>query len=206
MLVGEVVPVALSYLTNNPQADERTAFDHVLVDEYQDLNRAEQEVLNLLSANGNLAVIGDDDQSIYSFKSANPEGIREFDADHPVTQDVEFTICRRCPHRVVEMAQTLIQRNPGRIRSVLQARRVNPPGEVHNVQWTSVEAEAEGIARFVVANIEEGIDAGKCLILANSRQIGYAIRDAVRAEGVACSSFLGKKRLEARTPKRRSPF
>ena len=181
--------MALSYLRNNPQADEHAAFDHVLVDEYQDLNRAEQEVLNLLSANGNLAVIGDDDQSIYSFKSANPEGIREFDVDHPGTQDVEFTICRRCPHRVVEMAQTLIQRNPGRIRRALRARRVNPPGEVHNVQWTSVDAEAEGIARFVIANIEEGIDAGKCLILANSRRIGYAIRDAIRAEGVACSSF-----------------
>jgi ATP-dependent DNA helicase UvrD/PcrA len=71
MLVGEVVPIALSYLHNNPQASERRAYQHVLVDEYQDLNRAEQEV------------IGDDDQSIYAFKWANPEGIREFDQDHP---------------------------------------------------------------------------------------------------------------------------
>jgi DNA helicase II / ATP-dependent DNA helicase PcrA len=73
MLVGEVVPIALSYLRNNPQASERRGYDHVLVDEYQDLNRAEQEVLNKLSAEANLAVIGDDDQSIYAFKWANPE-------------------------------------------------------------------------------------------------------------------------------------
>lgn len=189
MLVGEVVPVALSYLRNNPQAGERAAFDHVLVDEYQDLNRAEQVVLDLLSENGNLAVIGDDDQSIYSFKSANPEGIREFADAHPGTRDVEFSICRRCPHRVVDMAQTLIQRNPGRARGPLTARRVNPQGEIHNAQWRSTSDEAEGIADFVVANIEEGIDAGKCLVLANVRQVGYGIRDAIRTAGVECNSF-----------------
>ncbi len=189
MLVGEVVPVALSYLRNNPQADERTAYDHVLVDEYQDLNRAEQEVLDLLSGDGDLAVIGDDDQSIYSFKWANPEGIREYPAGHPGTTDVEFLICRRCPHRVVRMAQTLIERNPGRARGPLAPRRVNPEGEIHNVQWRSTADEAGGLARFIVANIEEGIDAGKCLVLANSRQIGYGIRDAIRMEGVDCSSF-----------------
>jgi DNA helicase-2/ATP-dependent DNA helicase PcrA len=65
MLVGEVVPIALSYLHNNPQAEEHMAYDHVLVDEYQNLNRAEQEVLNQLSAESNLAVIGDDDQSSF---------------------------------------------------------------------------------------------------------------------------------------------
>jgi superfamily I DNA/RNA helicase len=189
MLVGEVVPVALSYLVGNPQADERTAFDHVLVDEYQDLNRAEQEVLNVLAGNGSIAVIGDDDQSIYSFKWANPEGIREFAGEHPGTHDVEFLICRRCPHRVVDMAQHLIQRNPGRVRGALSARRVNPAGEIHNVQWTSTEAEASGIARFVIANIEEGIDAGKCLILTNDRRVGYGIRDAIRGSGVECNSF-----------------
>src|SRR3954452_16311078 len=42
MLVGEVVPIALNYLEHNPQADERTAYRHVLVDEYQDLNRADR--------------------------------------------------------------------------------------------------------------------------------------------------------------------
>jgi DNA helicase-2/ATP-dependent DNA helicase PcrA len=189
MLVGEVVPVALSYLRNNPQAEERASFDHVLVDEYQDLNRAEQDVLDLLSSNGALAVMGDDDQSIYSFKAANPEGIREFPGGHPGTRDVEFRLCRRCPHRVVEMAQTLIETNPGRVRGALQARRVNPQGEIHHVQWRSLSDEASGLADFVVANIEEGIDAGRCLVLANSRLIGYAIRDAIRGGGVDCSSF-----------------
>ena len=197
MLVGEVVPIALSYLRNNPQADERRAYEHVLVDEYQDLNRAEQEVLNLLSAESNLAVIGDDDQSIYAFKWANPEGIREFDQEHPGTEDVQFVVCRRCPQRVVDMAQTLIERNPGRVRLPLTAKENNPPGEVHNVQWRAVESEAEGIAGFVAHKIDSGIEAGKCLILVNSRKIGYTIRDAIRARGVACSSFFREEPVDS---------
>lgn len=198
MLVGEVVPLALSYLSNNPQARERQAYDHVLVDEYQDLNRAEQEVLNLLSADSNIAVIGDDDQSIYRFKWANPEGIREFDREHPGTEDVQFVICRRCPHRVVNMAQTLIERNPGRIRDPLRARDQNPQGEIHHVQWRSVTAEARGIAEFIAHKISGNeVEPGRCLVLANSRQVGYAIRDALRELRVECSSYFREEALRS---------
>ena len=96
MLIGEVVPLTLAYLRQNPDAEERQEYSHVLVDEYQDLNRAEQVLVDLLSEEADLAVIGDDDQSIYRFKNANPEGIRQF-TDHPGTTDVAFTECRRCP-------------------------------------------------------------------------------------------------------------
>lgn len=201
MLVGEVVPIALSYLHNNPQADELTMYEHVLVDEYQELNRAEQEVLNQLSAASNLAVIGDDDQSIYAFKWANPEGIREFDQDHPGTEDVQFSICRRCPQGVVDMAQTLIQRNPGRVRLPLRAKENNPPGEIHNVQWQSVHEEADGIGQFIADKVSGGFDPGRCLVLVNSRKIGYAIRDAIRGSGVACSSFFREEPVESDSAK-----
>src|SRR5439155_26252261 len=105
MLVGELVPIALSYLRHNPQSSELIAYDHVLVDEYQDLNRAEQGLIDLLGEHGSLAVVGDDDQSIYSFKSAHPEGIRTFDTTHPGTVDVKLELCRRCPTGVVELAR-----------------------------------------------------------------------------------------------------
>ena len=83
MLIGELVPVALRYLRDNPNCPERRQFDHVLVDEYQDLNRAEQSLIDLLSENGKLTVIGDEDQSIYeSFRYAHPEGISRFHETH----------------------------------------------------------------------------------------------------------------------------
>ena len=196
-LIGEVVPIALSYLRHNPHAEDRTRFRHVLVDEYQDLNKAEQTVIDLLCEEADLTVVGDDDQSIYRFKSANPEGIREFTAAHPGTRDVQFTECRRCPEVVVEMAQALIQRNPGRVRGALHARYGNPPGEVHNVHWESIEKEAEGVASFIEREIDHGVDPGQCLVLAPTRHVGYPIRDAMRRRGVEVRSFFREEAVDS---------
>lgn len=200
MLIGEVVPLSLAYLRQNPMAPERVRYQHVLVDEYQDLNRAEQVLIDLLTGDGNLAIIGDDDQSIYrTLKFANPDGIREFKDTHPGTRDVPFTECRRCPQPVVAMAQALIQRNPGRIRGPLTARVGNDPGEIHNVQWESIQDEAEGVATFVEHKVRrEGIEPGMVLILAPTRNIGYAIRDAVQARGIEIHSFFREEAVESR--------
>lgn len=197
MLIGEVVPLALAYLRQNPEAPERQRYQHTLVDEYQDLNRAEQVLIDLLAGEGHLAIIGDDDQSIFrTLKFANPEGIREFDRTHEGTVDIPFTECRRCPQPVVEMAQTLIARNPGRARGPLVAREGNPPGEVHNVQWRSIEEEAEGIATFIAHHIDQGIQPGMVLVLAPSRLAGHAIRDELRRRNVDVRSFFSEEAVE----------
>jgi DNA helicase II / ATP-dependent DNA helicase PcrA len=196
MLIGEVVPLALNYLALSPQAPERIAYDHVLVDEYQDLNRAEQVVIDLLSERSQLTVIGDDDQSIYRFKSANPDGIRTFTESHPGTQDIEFVECRRCPRLVVEMARNLIERNPGRARTAFESKPGKPEGEIHHVQWSSIGDEAQGIAQFVATAVERGIDPGQCLILAPVRDIGYPIRDAIRARNIEIRSFFREEPLD----------
>jgi superfamily I DNA/RNA helicase len=57
MLIGEIIPELYRYLRNNPAAPERSLYDHVLVDEYQDLNRAEQAVVDLLSTSAALCVV-----------------------------------------------------------------------------------------------------------------------------------------------------
>jgi DNA helicase-2/ATP-dependent DNA helicase PcrA len=72
MLIGEVIPYLVRYLKDNPAADEHSEFDHVLADEYQDLNKAEQTAIAYLSEAAHICLVGDDDQSIYSFKSAHP--------------------------------------------------------------------------------------------------------------------------------------
>jgi DNA helicase-2/ATP-dependent DNA helicase PcrA len=204
MLIGEVVPLALAYLRQNPAAPERARYRHVLVDEYQDLNRAEQVLVDLLAGEGSLAIIGDDDQSIYrTLKFANPEGIREFSNTHAGTEEVPFTECRRCPQPVVTMAQTLIQRNPGRIRGPLTAREGNHPGEVHNVQWQSIGEEAEGIATFIAHHVAQGINPGKILVLAPTRSIGYAIRDAVSQRNIEIRSFFREEAVEVKTAQER---
>ena len=111
MLIGEITPYVYRYLRDNPAAPERGLYAQLHVDEYQDLNRAEQAVIDLLGEGGDICIVGDDDQSIYRFKFAHPAGIWDFQLTHEGTDDHEILECRRCPTRVVEMANALIAHN-----------------------------------------------------------------------------------------------
>ena len=116
MLIGEVIPQLHEYLISNPIADEKSIFNHIVVDEYQDLNKAEQSVIDILSESATTCIVGDDDQSIYSFKHAHPNGIRTWSNTHKGAVDFNLVECHRCPMRVVGMANSLIGRNKQRTK------------------------------------------------------------------------------------------
>lgn len=196
MLIGELVPECRLYLRNNPLCPERSRYDHVLVDEYQDLNRAEQELLDLLAGVGTMTVIGDENQSIYSFKHSHPEGIVEFPETHENTVDQSLTVCRRCPQRVVGMSNSLLLAHDPHARQLLPFPG-NPQGEVFIVQWPSLDAEANGIAAMIHRRITAGtLTAGGVLVLAPRRQFAYAVRDALSALGVPAHSFFSEEELD----------
>ncbi len=197
MLFGEMIIETFHYLRNNPRCAERREFDHVLVDEYQDLNKAEQAVIDLLSSNGNLAIIGDDDQSIYSFKYAHPEGIREFPETHPGCDAIDFDQCRRCPRQVVNMASRLITHNTNRTLGDLGVFEKNQDGEVKIVQWDSLDDEINGISRKVCADIIKGkINPEDVLILTPVRKIGYRIRDLLVQKGINAKSYFRESAID----------
>jgi DNA helicase-2/ATP-dependent DNA helicase PcrA len=198
MLIGELVPITLSYLRDNPGVPELGQYRHVLVDEYQDLNRAEQSLIDLLAENGNLTVVGDEDQSIYeAFRYAHPEGISQFDQQHQGTLDIPLEECRRCPTRVVNMANNLIQANLRRLQHRLSPRPGNSLGEIYVVQWQNMEEEAEGIANYIAHKIRsEEFDRGQTLVLSPRRQFGYMVRDRLVGLGVSAHSFFQEEILE----------
>jgi len=197
MLVDELVRETLTYLRDNPAVPEMHAFRHVLVDEYQDLNKAEQTLLDLLAQGSDMTVIGDEDQSIYSFKHAYPDGIRTFPDRHVGTCNETLEECRRCPTRIVTMANHLIDQNLERTPRVLHTLPSNAEGEVYVVQWETMNGAAEGIARFIAERVRSGsVDPGRVLVLAPRRLIGYGIRDALLADGVTAYSFFQKELLE----------
>ncbi|MYD10599.1 MAG: ATP-dependent helicase [Chloroflexi bacterium] len=203
MLIEELVPEALRFLRANPESRERRAFKHVLVDEYQDLNVAEQEFIRLITDCAEITVVGDEDQSIYSFKHAHPEGISQFHVRHPGTIDENLDVCRRCPENILEMANCLISKNQNRSNRSLIAFDELPTAEVDIVQWRSMEEEVEGIAKFTAKLVtENSVKAGRILILAPIKEIGYEIRDALNGNSIPAHSFYKEEELDQNPRKR----
>jgi DNA helicase II / ATP-dependent DNA helicase PcrA len=204
MLIGEIIPELYRYLRNNPAASDRSLYDHVLVDEYQDLNKAEQAVVDLLSSNAALCVVGDDDQSLYSFKHAHPEGIRTFPQTHPGCTDHALLDCYRCPTGVVAIANALIGHNVDREPLQLTPVLANGAGEMWIVQYPDVAREAQAIAIFVDDQInKQGRRPGEILVLAQRRTIGNPIHAALKARGIPSKSYYQESELDSEVAQER---
>jgi DNA helicase-2/ATP-dependent DNA helicase PcrA len=204
LLLGELVPVALRFIRDNPHSPHVPSFAHVLADEYQDLNRADQALIDELGRAGSVMVIGDPDQSIYRFRLANPEAMADYSNTHPGTHDELLGECRRCPQRVVAMAAALVANNPRPAQPVLVPFPGNPPGEVSMVQHTSIQAEADTLSAFLDWYLVQHPDvpAGEILVLTSRRRIGYMIRDSLNNAAVqglrlwAARSFFYEEALD----------
>ena len=191
MLIGEVVPIAYDYLKHNPLAEDLRAFDHVIVDEYQDLNFLEQHLLDLLADEGSaaLCVAGDDDQSIYGFRHANPVGIQEFLDRENVERHV-IDVCARCPRRILAMANSLISHAIGRNKPALTCLRADTEGTVALVQWSELDEEIGGVVAAIVSDVQnERRQPGDILVLTSRHKIGEGIRKALTSLDVVAHSF-----------------
>ena len=196
ILIGEVIPQLYSYLRSNPAAQERSEFQHILVDEYQDLNRAEQGVIELLSDSASVCIVGDDDQSIYSFKHAHPDGIREWLNANVGADDRGLDDCRRCPTTVVEMANCLIDHNKSRpVPHSLNPIPANGAGDVRIIQYGDIADEVAGIATLVEEMIANGVPPGDILVLAQSRAFGNPLFSSFTERGIPTISYYAESEL-----------
>jgi superfamily I DNA/RNA helicase len=198
MLIGEVIPQLYEYLRSNPAAVERTEFAHILVDEYQDLNRAEQGVIELLSDAAEVCIVGDDDQSIYSFKHAHPDGIRQWLNANAGAADFGLDDCRRCPTRVVEMANSLIANNIIRpVPRALVPMPANGTGDVRIIQYQTLAHEVDGVATIIAEMVNNGVPPGDILVLAQRGAIGTPIYEALVARALPVRSYYAEAELDA---------
>lgn len=198
MLIGEVIPQLYQYLRNNPAAQERSEFQHILVDEYQDLNKAEQSVIELLSNQAHVCIVGDDDQSIYSFKHAHPDGIREWLIANAGADDLGLDDCHRCPTRVVQMANSLIGYNQIRpVPRALVPLPANGLGDVRIVQYQSLANEVNGVANIIAGMVANGTPPGDILVLAQRGVIGTPIYEALVTRQIPVRSYYAEAELDA---------
>lgn len=196
MLIGELIPYLVRYLHDNPAAQEHSEFEHLLVDEFQDLNKAEQAVIGYLGANARVCIVGDDDQSIYSFKHAFPDGIREWRSENPSCDDLEMGDCHRCPTTIVAMANSLIAHNTDREDRELSPVLANGPGVVSIIQLADVGAEAAYIANKVFDLLENSIHPNEIIVLVQRRIVAKPIRDALREKEVPVKSYYDESEID----------
>ena len=90
-------------------------FQHILIDEYQDTNRAQYRLVRLLTAaSKNLCVVGDDDQSIYKFRGADISNILNFEKDYPEARVIKLEQNYRSTQNILGAAGAVVARNLGR--------------------------------------------------------------------------------------------
>jgi DNA helicase-2/ATP-dependent DNA helicase PcrA len=154
---------AVRLLTESEPVREswRRRFHHVLVDEYQDTNRAQYELVRLLAGpGGNLTVVGDEDQSIYSWRGADITNILDFERDFPGARVFRLEENYRSSQRILDLASALVARNVRRKGKTLRAVR----GEGERVRLYEALDEFEE-ARWVVERVAEIRRRGRTAVL-----------------------------------------
>jgi ATP-dependent DNA helicase Rep len=107
------LPERLFSTREDVRARWQQKLSYLLVDEYQDTNRAQYRLLcHLVGAHGRFTAVGDDDQSIYAWRGANPENLNELARDYPRLRIVKLEQNYRCSGRILRAANAVIANNP----------------------------------------------------------------------------------------------
>ena len=148
----DIINYTIKILLQEPEALEYYSekFKYVLVDEYQDTNKAQFTLISLLSArNGNITVVGDNDQGIYSFRGADIKNILNFEKDFPGTKIIKLEQNYRCTKSILNVANAVIKHNEVKYKKELWTE--NEKGHAVTAHLANNEYEE---ARYVVEQIE----------------------------------------------------
>jgi len=122
---------------------------YIFVDEYQDLNPCDLSVVKTITENGaELFAAGDDDQSIYGFRYADPEGIRRFDRDYKNSTSLTLEECKRCGTHILDLANFVARQDPRRYDKIIRSVPEAPRSEVHILHFPHQYDEAKNIAKI----------------------------------------------------------
>ena len=186
-------------LRDFPEARDEVAgrFTHILVDEYQDTNKAQYVILKRLCAfNKNICVVGDDSQSIYAFRGARIENILSFKKDFPDAKIFRLEQNYRSTQSIVEAANSLIAKNTSRIPKTCKA--VAGAGEkIRILNAFSENEEAYLIASSIVSRMSsDGAAYKDFAVLYRTNSQSRAIEEALRRRNLPYFIWAGNSFFE----------
>jgi DNA helicase-2/ATP-dependent DNA helicase PcrA len=181
-------------LKNIPEslAKYQRKFNYILIDEYQDTNPAQYEIIKLLGAmHENVCVVGDDAQSIYSFRGATIQNILQFQKDYDEVKIVKLEQNYRSTQSILHVANEVIKNNKGQIEKVLFTE--NAEGEKIKLVRTMTDND-EG--KFVADSIQEQklrnhYSNKDFAILYRTNAQSRAFEEALRRMGIAYTIYGG---------------
>src|SRR6266496_2745942 len=194
----DLLMLTVDVLERFPDVREKwqKAFRYILVDEYQDTNHAQYRLLQLLAEkHQNLMAVGDPDQSIYSFRSADINNILDFERDFPGTKTVALEQNYRSTGLILEAANTVISNNRERKPKELWSEL----GDGEPVRVLEVEdehAEARFVAAGIAGLVEQGFSGDEVAIFYRTNAQSRVLEDVLVRQGVAYQVIGGPRFYE----------
>ena len=180
----DLLVLAVKMLEEHPNLLDRytSRYVNVLVDEYQDLNLAQERLVELVASKSDPFVVGDDDQSIYRFRGASRASLERFVASFPSSTTLTMGRNRRSSRRIVAAAAALIGNNAGRIAKQLVSAAPGPQVEL----WSCSDGitEAAAIAAHAAESVERGTSLREIAVLCRTNAIARPIAAALAARGL----------------------
>jgi len=172
--------VALLETNEDVRESYRRRFQYVLVDEYQDTNRAQYELVrHLAGPQGNITVVGDEDQSIYSWRGADIRNILDFEADFPGARVLRLEENYRSRPAILDAASGLVAHNEKRKGKTL--RPVKPAGDPVRLHQAGDEYQE---AAWVVSRISGRREGGRSAVLYRMNSQSRLFEEALMRAGV----------------------
>jgi superfamily I DNA/RNA helicase len=178
-LISDVPGLLLDRLATGDLPSER--YQHIIVDEFQDLTAAEQQIMvELLLPGGSLVALGDRRQSIYRFRGNDLDGLEKLAELVGVSEaeiiDVSMTECQRCPAEIVAASNALMVLSSAAPMVPTSTRTAN----THVVRWNTPYKEAIGMAKAIAENVRAHPDESH-LVMVTRRSFGYMLRKQLLA-------------------------
>ncbi|MBR3992279.1 MAG: ATP-dependent helicase, partial [Anaerotignum sp.] len=166
------------------RAARQGRYRFILVDEFQDVNRAQFECLRMLAEeHRNLFVVGDDDQSIYAFRGARPDFLLQFPMLYPDAQRVTLNTNYRSTDRVIALAERVIGNNEVRFAKEMHGTGIDGD-KVTFFLADDVTAEADRIAEKIADLMDEGVALSEMAVIYRTNLQGGVFARALYKKGI----------------------
>ncbi len=195
----DIINYTIKILMDNPDVLDYYAnkFQYVLVDEYQDTNKAQFTLITLLaSRHGNITVVGDNDQGIYSFRGADISNILNFERDFPGTKIIKLEQNYRCTGNILKAANAVIKNNEVKYKKQLWTE--NETGNLPKVYSASNEYDEGTYIANQIEHLkrEEYYKYSDFAILYRMNTQSRAIEEILRRESIPYKIIGGLKFYE----------